>query len=203
MINRHFYKKLGKVLTVVLFIGLCRAESVGASEENMGITVSQAPAPGWNPNTAAPVTKNLLWPILLTVGGTLVLSSIVFQKIKSRVSVASVLKKHDPVPQPITKPLQVPTIQLSQPVSAPQQQPVTSLSPPQPAPQPGCKPATQPSPSLLPEKKPKQPPPVEVALPIVEKPIASLPLKDDDDDMLFKHLDLLRHLKNESEKQGE
>jgi len=55
----------------------------------------------------------------------------------------------------------------------------------------------------LPEKKPKQPPPVEVALPIVEKPIASLPLKDDDDDMLFKHLDLLRHLKNESEKQGE
>jgi hypothetical protein len=62
---------------------------------------------------------------------------------------------------------------------------------------------------VQPENKPEPPPVAKVVAPIVEIHLPEPPPvvkvvepkpNEEDDDMLFKHLDLLRHLKNESEK---
>ena len=172
MIKNYFYKKSIKVITVMLFSGLYCAALVNADEENMGITVSRVPAPGWTVDATAPVSKNMLWPALLTVGGVFVLSGIVIliiKKKKNHLVEAAVATKSEP--------------QLA-PVRLPEKKPEPQLAPACPS-----------------EKKPEPPPIVKAVESTVEKMVKTK--SSDDDDMLFKHLDLLRSLRDEDKKEGE
>jgi len=121
-----------------------------------------------------------------------------------------VILRPQPAP-PVQKP--VPPVVIPQPVLTPKAEPV---QPPEPVYK-TINPYLPPLPELPAEKKPETLPvvkpvatavekPVAIEKPVavekpmaVEKPVEAKPA-DDDDDMLFKHLSLLKHLRDEDEK---
>jgi hypothetical protein len=186
MIKNYFHKKSIKVITVMLFSGLYCAALVNADEENMGITVSRVPAPGWTVDATAPVSKNMLWPVLLTVGGVFVLSGVVILIIKK--------KKNHPVEAAVATKSEPQLVAVRLPEKKPEPQ-LASVRLPEKKPEPQLAPACQS------EKKPEPPPIVKAVESTVEKMVKTK--SSDDDDMLFKHLDLLRSLRDEDKKEGE
>jgi hypothetical protein len=214
MMCNHLYNNLCKVAVVTLLLVLYYPVSANeTSDENFGITVSHAPETGWNPNTPVPSNKTTVWLIFLTVGGILTISGAAFLKIK-KVKTNALDISDEPAPEIKPKLAQQPQAASQAPL--PEYQPAPHSTPTAP---PGTKTIHQPAPALQPEKKPEPPPAVKIVAPIVEihqpapalqpekkpepppavKIVAPKP-SEEDDDMLFKHLDLLRHLKNESEK---
>lgn len=185
--NCRFHNKLIRIFVAALLIGMCRAETVGTGNEDMGITVSQTPAAGWNQNTARPASKKILWFILLTVGSVMTLSSTVFLKIKKRTVKESVPTTPRPVPQQTKEIPPEPVIQPMKPVSESSRL------------QPGYEQPAQRLPVMPAEKKQELPAVRNAVSTATEKPVEPGLLEDNDDDVLLKHLDLLRHLKNEAE----
>lgn len=200
MIKNYFYKKSVKVIAVMLFSGLYCVAVVNADEENMGITVSRVPALGSTVDATAPVSKNMLWPVLLTVGGIFVLSGIVIliiKKKKNHLVEAAVATKSEPQLAPVRLPEKKSEPQLA-PVNLPEKKPEPQLAPVR---LPEKKPEQQLAPARPSEKKPDSPPIVKAVESTVEKMVKTK--SSDDDDMLFKHLDLLRSLRDEDKKEGE
>jgi hypothetical protein len=186
MMCNHLYKNLCKVAAVTLILGLYHPVWANeTSDENFGITVSRTPEPGWNPNTEVPARKKTVWLIFLTAGCILTISGAALLKIK-KVKAKTLDISDAPEPEVKPNPAQQPQAASPAPL-AEYQKPVHHSTPAAPE----IKPIHQPAPVLQPEKEPEQPPTVKIVAP---KP------NEEDDDMLFKHLDLLRHLKNESEK---
>ena len=211
----HLYNNLCKIAVVTLLLGMHYPVSANeTSDENFGITVSRTPEPGWNPNTEAPAKKKTVWLIFLTAGCILTISGVAFLKIKKEK--AKTIDISD-APEPEVKPNPAQQPQVASPAPLPEfQKPVHHSTPALP---PEIKPTYQPAPAVQPENKPEPPPVAKVVAPIVEihqpAPVVQPEMEpepppvvkvvepkpnEEDDDMLFKHLDLLRHLKNESEK---
>lgn len=180
--KHRFYNKLCRVITAVLFVGLYCTEPARAEEETMGLTVSRAPAAGWVPSMSGAASKKTLWFTLLAIGGVMAFTSAAFLKIKK-------IKGRTEEIQNSTEPE----------INA---QPIREIPPAQP-PKPEYKmPPFKGTSAPPPEEKP-EPPPVEKTFqyipPAVNNPIETKQIEDEDD-ILLKHLDLLRHLKDESEK---
>ena len=177
--NYRFYNKLGRVLALVLVVGLSRTETACASDDDMGITVSRAPAPEWSPNTTGSGSKKILWFFLLTVGGVVALSGTAFLKIKkakTRVGEDSASTQINPKsqkkatlpPKPAPVPQQKATLP-PKPAPVPQQK---ATLPPKPAPpvqSPETAPAAPQPPNpasvLTPAPAPQPPKPASVLTP--------------------------------------
>ena len=169
----------------MLFAGLYCTEPARADEETMGLTVSRAPAAGWVPNMSGTASKKTLWFTLLAIGGVMAFSSAAFLKIKK------IKARTEEIHNSTEPELNAQPIRENTPVQPPQ--PENKLPPLKETPVPP------------PEKKPESPPVEKIFQyipPTVNKPIETKRFEDEDD-ILLKHLDLLRHLKDESEKQGE
>jgi len=180
--KHRFYNKLCRVIIAVLFVGLYCTEPARAEEETMGLTVSRAPAAGWVPNMSGTAQKKTLWFTLLAIGGVMAFSSAAFLKIKKLKSRAGEIY-NSTEPELTTQPIRE--------------------NPPVQPPKPENKMHPLNETSVPPLAKKPDPPPVEKTFqsipPTVNNPIETKQIEDEDD-ILLKHLDLLRHLKDESEK---
>lgn len=228
MKTRGFSHPSDRMFIVALLAGLWIALSVPAAEEDMGITVSRtAPAAAEAaPQKTAPASGRTVW-IVLAAGGVALLSGLALlkaKKSKNRATETPVVKTPEPAPQPAKKPQPAPALPPQPPAAKPVVQPAPAAKPqpapaapkPQPPPAPAPKiptppPAPQPAPAPVPPVKQPEPAPelprvapvaakpveVKPPAPAVEKPVESKP-PEDDDDLLFKHLNLLKNLRDDN-----
>jgi len=211
------------IFAVALFAGVfLLAGPAGAQEEDMGITVSCAPEQGRNPDAAV---GRAVW-IPFTAGGVAVLAVLsggIFlmrrkaagNKISGSEEPADKSCPAESKPQPAPSPaavVQPPPVaartqlQFVQPTPPPIRQVFPESRPPI---------AEKPVPVLQPETPREPVPPVNpvsstVSAPVVKAPAVVVPVpkpeaehapnpqerNNDEEDMLFKHLDLLKQLRN-------
>jgi hypothetical protein len=207
------------IFAVALFAGVfLLAGPAGAQEEDMGITVSCAPEQGRNPDAA---TGRSSW-IPFAVGGVAILAGGIFMvrrkagnKISGAQEPASKSRLEESKPQPAPSPAAV--VQPPPVAARTQLQFVRPTPPPIRQVFPESRPpiAEKPAPVLQPETPREPVPPVSpvistVSVPVVKAPAVVVPVpkpeaehapnpqerNNDEEDMLFKHLDLLKQLRN-------
>jgi hypothetical protein len=178
--------------------------AAGEPEEQIGTTVSYAPEPGW---TADKSSKTSHTVVFVAVGGVVVLlaACAVFFLLKKRGKTPSALPKQPAVQQAVPPPAKsVPQKSAGIPPS-PKPAEKVIRPPPQPAApsKPVVSPAAQPVPIVEPPRVSVPSPALPVSkqsAPADEAPKASHPSAEsapspDEEDILFRHFDLLKKLK--------
>jgi hypothetical protein len=218
MKSRKIHQIFSRISAVILFAGLVfLGGKVWAQEEQMGITVSQTPKPGWKPEEDRDAKTFPVMPVAAGILGVAVLSGgaiLLIGKHKKKQPVVNT----EPPEKPKEKPVPLSVVE-ALPVSRIPQTPLPVSPEIRPLPSPAPTPRVESSPA--PQVRKDSPPPVvrlqpepapePVEVPVV-KPSPVNPEKEisrrsveaqrpaSGEDILFKHLDLLNQLKNKENK---
>lgn len=224
MTKKHIHF-LRSAAVVVLLAGLLPLPIAhGEMEDQMGITVSSTPEPGWTPDSDRPAKTSPQAPLGMIIGGVAALLLIaggflIVRKAGKKQGKPQEKEPVDKVSRP-AKPVEIPPVAVAkqpgpalrtEPMKKPLPDPVVrrvaaeSPAPPSKAPtvvaespripvQPPQPPAPAPEPVKTPAPKAPEPVPEPVKAPAPKAPEPAAPPAEDD--LLFKHLDLLKRLKN-------